>query len=288
MIMNRKLFVLIGASTLVVLAIVAMYYTYTQPTRVGSGAIVAQAYPPPQSPTPSITPTETPTPTADAAGYMPTPSGITVTVTSLVGSPYADLLVPLQTALDNDDASAISAMTSNTYELFVGDSTFDGEGGSATMSGADADGYLNSFFSQGTNAHIQGYFETGDAEVPCLEVLIHRFAGAVAYPTSLPTPTGTFEAIGISPPSEFPLDAARWNFCKLPGDGWRWYEWRHGWYYPTIERLAEADTDYYLIRPATPTPTATATLALTPTPVSTTTPTPTRTNTPTPCNSPSC
>lgn len=247
--MNAKPIILVGISALAVLALMATYYPGTDTTRVPSGAVVAQGYPPPQSPTPSITPTPTPTPTADASGYLPTPPGVSVTVTSLAGSSYSDLLVPLQDALDDDDASAISAMASSSYRLFVGSSVFDGEGGSATITGAETAGYLTDFFNQGTNAKIQGYFETGDASVPCLEVLIHRFVGTVAYPTARPSPTGTYEAVGASPPSDFPLDAATWKFCKIAGPTWRWRAWRHGWYYPTVAKLAQAGTSYFVIRP---------------------------------------
>lgn len=245
--MHTRAFLLI-CSVVAMLALLATRYSATPTTSVPGESVAAQGYPPPQSPTPSITPTPTTTPTADASGYMATPSGIPVTTTSLAASPYADLLGPLQAALDSDDASTIGGLAYSSLELFVGSATFDGEGLTAEIIGSDIAGYLASFFNQGTNARIQGYFEVGDTNVPCVEVVIHRFTGTVAYPTSAPTPTGTYEPTGLEAPAEFPLDAAAWNFCRL-GSVWRWNEWWHGWYYETVHKLAQKGTTYFVIRP---------------------------------------
>ncbi len=245
--MNAKPAVLI-CGLVATLALLGACYSDTPTVSRPDDSIVAQGYPPPQSPTPSVTPTPTITPTADASGYMATPSGIPVTVTSLTGSPYADLLSPLQTALDSDDAPTIGGLAYSSLALRVGGASWGMGGQSAEILGSDVAGYLTALFNQGTNARIQGYFETGDTDVPCVEVVVHRFVGTVAYPTVEPTPTGTYEAHFIENPSEFPLDAATWNFCKL-GSDWHWNEWRHGEYYPMVDTLANMWTNYFVIRP---------------------------------------
>ncbi len=241
--MNPRLWIVV----VLVTSSIAVVLTYLGGQREqATGGAVAQGYPPPASPTPTDTPAPTSTP--DGNGYLPTPAGMAISETTLSASPYADLLEPLQDALDQDDETAIANYVSGRFMLELGYSTFAGGEPVGTMlDGAGAEEYLDKFFDAGTDGLIQGYFEEGTTSVPCLEILVQPFSGAVSYPT----PSGS-GSVRQSPPVEFPLDSANWRFCKTQSGTWIWSNWAYGEYYPAVGHLWQrqgASGRYYVIRP---------------------------------------
>jgi hypothetical protein len=186
------------------------------------------------------------TPTPDGAGYLPVPGGITVTQTTITGSLYAGLLGTVQDALDQEDEIALADMVYGRYMLELGYSDFEGEPVGTMLDSSGAEDYVDQFFDEGTSAIVQGYFAESSTSVPCVEMLIHPFAGSVTYPTPA---DGT---IGQAAPTNFPLNAAVWKFCKTQSGVWIWKNWKYGEYYPTVYFMNERQkvpNAHYVIRP---------------------------------------
>lgn len=236
--------VLVAAALLAVVTALATTMRQDSPASLSP---MAQGYP-----TATTEPTETPTPTPDAQGYMPPPTNITTTLVTLGASPYADLLVPLQAALDAQDLTWLSDTASWRGSLpFVPIGCLDGGDacGSPQLDTPDELAPAVATAIAGTNALIQGYFEEpgGDGQGvtwTCLQVLIYPFGTTMTYPTAIPGPPGP-----ETNPSTVTVDASAIEVCKKV-DSWGWDAWRFGGYHEIVDTFAfNGATNYAVVRP---------------------------------------
>jgi len=211
-----------------------------QPVFRPDPGVAAQAYPPPTGSPPA----PTATPPADPAGYFPPPSGIPNQTVTLAGSPYSDVLVPLQAALRGGDAAAIAALAGERFNVTLFDVAWlDSEGG-VELTAAQAEAILADFFGQGSRPLIQGYFDNGDATVPCLMVLTHGYSGTVAYPAAADPDYGP------RLPADIPADAAGFTLCRAGSAEWIWQDWVYGGYHALAEQYYGArESGYNVVRP---------------------------------------
>lgn len=241
--MNRNLTIL-GLGVVAIAAAAIAWPVLFGPSRESrlprrpTDKVAAQAYPPPGTPA-----APTATPAADPDGYLPPPGNIASQIVSLVGSPYSDVLVPLQAALTSGDAAGPASMVTERFGNALFDiANLDSEGGAQL----DADGteaVLADFLRQGSRPVIQGYFAGGDGLVPCLTVLTHRYTGAVPYP-------GEDGDYGAPRPMFIPADAAAFKLCRAGSGQWFWENWVHGGYYEIVDAYVGArDMDYFVVRP---------------------------------------
>lgn len=242
--MNRNLSILGLGLVAIIVAIVA-WPLLSEPRQAdrlpqqASDKVAAQSYPGP----PGTLPPPTATPPADPDGYLPPPSGVAHQVVTLAGSPYSELLMELQAALDSGNSAWLAGKVTERFgnQLFDIDN-LDSEGG-AYLTAADAEAVLADFFRQGSRPVIQGYFDNADPNVPCLTVVSHRFQGTVPYP-------GEDGGYGAPRPTNIPADAASFSMCDAGGGEWIWMNWVHGGYYEIVETYdAARDWDYFVVRP---------------------------------------
>lgn len=210
----------------------------------GSASVLA-GYPGP----PSATPAPSATPGADAQGYLPPPTGGPTQTLLLGDSPYADLLLPLQDALLAGDSSPAASLVTERFGLTLFDIRYlDGEGGSA-LDGDRAAALLQDAFDAGASPRLQGYFEVGDAVVPCLELLVWSLGDALPHPAA-----GTPVSYGPRPASPLRGDAAAWRACRAQDGVWIWQRWGHGGYHEIVETLFArpqgGDGTYTVLRPS--------------------------------------
>jgi hypothetical protein len=202
----------------------------------------ADGYPPPDTPTP--VPLVSPTP--DANGYLPEPDDVLYEYTTLSGSPYADLLGPLQNALDASDPNFLIGLVTERFRVHFIPGRSETEGGTV-LGASTANSLLGSYFNQGSVLRIQGYYETVSETSTCVNVFVYRFQGTVAYPTDT---SGDF---GPPRPTNVPGDTAVWQFChgRMPG-AWRWLTWEYGEYYPMVTwhegDSTEGPRTYYVVQ----------------------------------------
>lgn len=207
----------------------------------------AQGYPQPGTSTPP--PGATATPTADADGFLPPPDEPSGQLVRLADSPYADVLVGLQEAIDGGDSAWFGARAPDGRRVHVfGIGQMDSEGG--TSANGEAIGALaDAFFQAGARPRIQAYFESVGETTVCLYVLTHAWQGAVPYPGV--DDIGSAEPVGGQPPATVPLDGAALHICRDQLGEWLLRDWIHGGYHETIERFGAFAPPWplYVVRP---------------------------------------
>lgn len=195
----------------------------------------AQAYPPPGAPT--ATPAPSPTPTADADGLLPPPAQPPSQPVGLGDGPYADIVVPLQSALAAGDDGWFGAHVGARRGLRLFDiDQLESEGG-ASVDAAGTASLAEAFFAAGARPRVQGYFEEARPTTRCLYVLTHPWRGEVDYP-GYAADHGIAERAGPALPPTVPLDAAALHLCRDQLGAWTMDAWIHGGHYRIIERLA--------------------------------------------------
>lgn len=241
--MNRNLTILGLGAVAIAAAVIAWPILFgpsrdSQLPRPPTDKVGAQAYPPPDTPA-----APTATPSADSGGYLPPPGNTSNQTVTLAGSPYSDVLVPLQAALASGDAAWPATMVTERFGNTLFDiAILDSEGG-AYLDAGGTEAVLADFFQQGSQPVIQGYFADDDGIVPCLNVLTHRYTGTVPYP-------GEDGAYGAPRPTHIPADAAAFKLCRAGAGQWIWENWVHGGYYEIVDAYGgEGGADYFVVRP---------------------------------------
>jgi hypothetical protein len=241
--MNRNLTIL-GLSAVAIAAAVIAWPVLFDPSRESrlprppTDSVAAQAYPPPDTPA-----APTATPVADSGGYLPPPSNISSQTVTLAGSPYSDVLFPLQAALTSGDAAWPAAMVTERFGNTLFDIAIRDSEGGAYLDAGGTEAVLADFFQQGSRPLIQGYFAGGSDLVPCLTVITHRYTGTVPYPSE-------DAAYGAPSPTHIPADAAAFKLCRAGAGQWIWENWVHGSYYEIVDAYSgTGDADYFVVRP---------------------------------------
>lgn len=162
----------------------------------------------------------TPAPTPDATGYYPEPEGVCYEITSLAGSPYSDLLLPLQQTLATDMSAAAGWVAIEGGYPGLGLGPLLADHGGKFINRDDVSAILDSYELGGSSPLIQGYFEDTDTtkgdEVPAtIWVMVTGWQGQVAFPTQEP-PAGYVPAPGKPPPADVGAESSLWGFC-CPG-----------------------------------------------------------------------
>jgi len=209
--------------------------------------LTAQGYPPPDGAPTSVpqTPVPSPTPSSDG-GYFPPPAGIDHRIETLAASPYRDLLLALQAALDAGDPSPPADWVSERFGNRLFDiRSLDSEGG-VMLDRDTTRATLGAFLEQGSRPRIQGYFAVDDGEIACLDVLTAVYEGDVAFP-------GPWDPLGPPPPEVVPPDAAAFHACRDQLGTWLWQTWAYGGYHEIVAmidaRLEGSGTVYNVSRP---------------------------------------
>lgn len=216
----------------------------SSPTRPTTG----QGYPPPGTPTPPPDPTATPT--ADTDGYLPPPLFPPSEPVRLLDGPFADLLVPLQAALDAGDGTWFGARVDDGRPLDLFDvREMDGEGGTALDSAGTA-ALAAAFGAAGSRPKVQAYFVEPRETITCLYVLTHRWQGDVAFPGYSPDQDAT-PRIGPPLPPTVPLDGAAFHVCRGRPAEWLLDDWITGGYYDLVAHLGGLDGGgtLFVVRP---------------------------------------
>lgn len=210
------------------------------PPALSTTPLTAQGYPAPSDPaaTPAPTAAPTSTPSADADGFLPPPAQPPSQSIRLADSPHADILIPLQAALDTGDASWFEAHVdaANAGMKLFDIGQLDSEGGT-TVDGAGASALAAAFFAAGARPRVQAYFEEQRATTVCLYALTHRWQGTVGYPGYAEDHAITARTSPELPPT-VPLDAAALHVCRDGLGAWTLDAWIHGGYYGIIGRLS--------------------------------------------------
>lgn len=216
----------------------------TTPTRVQVG------YPPPSEPPATVTPTPSP----DEQGYMAVPMDIDTTVVALDESPYADLLVPLQAAMNDGSLAPLRNVVGYNTMTFLPIGCYENECIPQYLQVPDElDSAMAAAIDGPTNVILQGYFvetyaEAGISSI-CLELIAHRFGTTVPYPTPMAKP-GEMGHLAISSPVT--IDASMWRVCK-GNEFWNWEAWHFGGYHEIVGGLAGMErpdlSEYVVLRP---------------------------------------
>lgn len=204
-------------------------------------------YPPPGAGTTAVPPSPMPTPTPTAIeGLFPPPEGIEHRVEPLAASPYRELLVALQAAIDAGDPAGPADWVAGRFGTRLFDVRhIDSEGG-VTMDRATTAALLGAFLDLGARPRVQGYFAVDDGQVACLDVVTAPYAGEVAYPAT-PAP------LGPRPPDTLVGDAAAFHVCRDQAGAWLWQAWAYGGYHAIVEaydaRRGVGEPPYVVSRP---------------------------------------
>lgn len=207
----------------------------------------AQGYPPPTPPTPP--PGATASPGPDPDGYLPPPAEPDGQIVRLADSPYADVLVGLQAALDGGHGAWFAERVGERLGLGMFDiGQLDSEG-RTVLDAAEAGAVAAAFFAAGARPRIQAYFVDERWTITCLDALTHRWQGDVPYPGV--DDLGGGEPIGPQPPASVPLDAAALRLCRDQLGRWTLDEWVHGGYYGMIAQIhaLHGDRPLFIVRP---------------------------------------
>jgi hypothetical protein len=185
---------------------------------------------------------------------MPAPEGIDATVVALDESPYADLLVPLQHALDNGSLAPLRD------HVWFDQVTFRPIGCGACSVYLQVPDALDTAIEEASDGAaplvLQGYFvdtyadeEAGLLSI-CVDLFVHRFGTTVAYPTAPPAEPDDLEI--FSHPPSVAIDASIWQVCK-DVDTWNWQSWYFGTYYETVSAMSLEEepnrSEYFVLRP---------------------------------------
>lgn len=215
----------------------------------GLGLRGSHAYPEPILP-------PSPTPPADADGFLPPPIALPHIRAPLERAPGADLLLDLDRKLAARDAAGLAARAGSERRplLLLPWRQWDTEG-VAALDPRMAETLLAGLLSEPAGVpRMQGLFHlpSSSGDGGCVEVLLHRFGGSMAWPGSATAPPPATEDVGGLDASGPVQEAGSWRFCRgLQEPDWTWESWRSGPYHGLLDGVAERYPGvlYWLLRP---------------------------------------
>lgn len=205
---------------------------------------------------PEPIPPPSPTPPADADGFLPPPIALSHVRSPLALAPGADLLLDIDRRLAARDAAGLAARAGSERRplLLLPWRPWDSEG-VAALDPRMAETLLAGLLSEPAGMpRLQGLFHlpSSSGDGGCVEVLLHRFGGSMAWPGSATAQPPATEDVGGLGAAEPVQEAAVWRFCRgLQEPDWTWESWRSGPYHGLLDGVAERHPGalYWLLRP---------------------------------------